>query len=258
MEVIYVDRLFLLNLLVDYLLLLLSAKVSGLVLRRRRYALAAALGALYAVLCLLPGLGFLSRAPGWLCAAALMAAVAYGGEARPLRCGAVFLCVSAAFGGGLWALSLAGGYPRFDARVLLLSFALCYAGLQLLFRARARLPDAPRAEVCIAHRGRESRFQALIDTGNRLCDPVSGAEVLLAAPHALAPLFPELDLEADPVSLVSRGAGFRLIPYRAVGGRGMLAVFRPEALSVGGARRELLVAVAGEAEGDGFEGIVSQ
>ena len=36
MDVIYIDRLFVLNLLIDYLLLLLSARVSGLVLRRRR------------------------------------------------------------------------------------------------------------------------------------------------------------------------------------------------------------------------------
>ena len=259
MEVIYVDRLFLLNLLIDYLLLLLSARVCGLVLKRRRYWLAAALGALYAVLTLLPELRVLAGAAGKLGTAGLMAAIAYGSEARPLRCGAVFLCVAAAFGGGLWALSLAGGYPRFDARVLLLSFALCYAGLRLLFHGRARLPDVPRAEVCVRLGGRESRFRALIDTGNRLCDPLSGAEVLLASPHALAPLFPGLDLGADAVALAGAGHGFRLIPYRAVGGRGLLAVFRPEALSVGGReRRDLLVAVAPEAGGDGFEGIVSQ
>ena len=60
MDVIYIDRLFLINLLIDYLLLLLSARVSGLALRRWRYLLGALLGAAYAVLTLLPGLRLLS------------------------------------------------------------------------------------------------------------------------------------------------------------------------------------------------------
>ena len=261
MPIIYVDRYFLLNLLIDYLLCLLSARVCGLVLRRWRYALAAMIGAAYAVLVLLPDFRFLRRTAGKCAAAALMAAVAYGGEARALRCGAVFLCVSAAFGGALWALSLAGGYPVFDARVLLLSFALCYAGLELLFRGRAKLPDRPRAEICLALGGRESRFMALIDTGNSLSDPATGASVMLACPHALAPLFPGLDLGADPVTLAalpSLAGRFRLIPYSAVGGRGLLPVFRPERLTVGGEeRRDLLVAVSPAAQGDGFEGLIN-
>lgn len=260
MPIVYVDRYFLLNLLIDYLLCLLSARICGLVLKRRRYAIAALLGALYAVLTLLPGLRFLGGAAGKLAAAGLMAAVAYGGEAHALRCGAVFFCVSAAFGGALWALSLAGGYPVFDTRVLILSFALCYAGLELLFRSRAKLPDRPRAEVCLTLGGRESRFMALVDTGNTLSDPATGAAVMLACPHALAPLFPGVDLAADPVTLAAlpKLAGrFRLIPYSSVGGRGLLPVFRPEQLMVGGEERgDLLVAVSPAAQGDGFEAIL--
>lgn len=261
MEIIYVDRFFLLNLLIDYLLCLLSARVCGLVLRRKRYACAALLGAAYAVLTLLPGFRFLAGAVGKLGCAVLMALIAFGGEAHALRCGAVFVCVSAAFGGALWALSLAGGRPLFDTRVLILSFALCYAGLELLFRGRARLPERPRAEINLCLGGRESRFMALIDTGNCLSDPATGAAVMLACPHALAPLFPGADLAADPVTLIalpSLAGRFRLLPFSAVGGRGLLPVFRPERLSVGGEeRRDLLVAVSPAAQGDGFEGIIS-
>ena len=45
MEVIYIDSLFFLNLGVDYLLCLAAARICGLYLRRRRYVLAALLGA---------------------------------------------------------------------------------------------------------------------------------------------------------------------------------------------------------------------
>ena len=260
MTVIYADRFFLLNALIDYLLCLLSARFCGLVLKRPRYALAALLGAAYAVLTLLPPFRALSGAAGKLGCALLMALIAFGGEQRPLRCGAVFLGLSAAFGGGLWAIAAAGGRPVFDARVLILSFALCYAGLRLLFRGGAQLPDRPRAELRLALGGRECRFMALRDTGNRLCDPATGAAVMLACPHALAPLFPGVDLAADPVSLTalpSLVGRFRLIPYRTVGGGGLLAVFRPEGLWIDGApQRDLLVAVSAAAQGEGFEGIV--
>ena len=55
MDVIYLDSLFGLNLLIDYCLVLVSARVCGVVLHRWRYALAALIGALYAALMVLPG-----------------------------------------------------------------------------------------------------------------------------------------------------------------------------------------------------------
>ena len=58
MTVIYVDTLFLLNTMVDYLLLLASARLAGEPLARLRFALGAVLGGLYAVAIFLPGWPF--------------------------------------------------------------------------------------------------------------------------------------------------------------------------------------------------------
>ena len=57
--VIYLDELFLLNFVVDYLLLLAAGRLSGEVLRRGWLALGAAIGAAYAAAAVLPGMGFL-------------------------------------------------------------------------------------------------------------------------------------------------------------------------------------------------------
>ena len=62
MTVVYLDRVVLLNLAVDYLLLLATARLAGLPLRRGRLALAAAPGALYAAAVFLPGR---TRRAGW-------------------------------------------------------------------------------------------------------------------------------------------------------------------------------------------------
>ena len=59
MTVIYLDELFLLNFVVDYLLLLAAGRLSGEILRRGWLALGAAIGAAYAAAAVLPGMGFL-------------------------------------------------------------------------------------------------------------------------------------------------------------------------------------------------------
>ena len=266
MEIIYVDRFFLLNLLADYLLCLVSARLCGLVLRRRRYLCAALFGALYAVAALLPGLRFLSSAPGVLAAAAVTALLAFGAERRPLRCALVFLGVSAAFGGAVWALGGARPAGIADGRVLLLAFALCYAAVRLLFSRQLTLPGRARVEVALRMGARESRFMALRDSGNALADPLTGAPVMLVTPHALRAALPEAALfrGSDPVSELQAAARvpalagrFRLIPYAAVGARGLLPVFRPDGLIVDGREEgELLVAVSPSAAGEGFEGIL--
>ena len=268
MQVIYVDSLFFLNLCIDYLLCLVSARVCGLVLKRLRYLLSALIGACYSVAVFLPGLDFLA-AP--LCK---MGLAAFGGEAKMLRCCAVFLSVSAAFGGAVWAISMAGGgvfsdraYLPVNLRVLVLSFALCYGGISLLFRRRAKLMDRRRVQVRLVFLGRESRFMALLDTGNSLSDPVSGKAVMVAGLHALRPVLgqaAEIFSSASPVdalellSQLPEYAGkFRLIPYSAVGVAGMLPVFTPELLTIDGKEeKELLVAVSPTAVGDGFEAVI--
>ena len=182
MEVIYIDSLFLLNLVIDYVLTVMCAQVCGVRLRRRRYAFAALAGAVYAVAVYLPGLGWLKSAPFRLAAGALMALIAFAGEERPMRCAVVFFAVAAAFGGFIWAIALAGGYPAFDMRTLVAAFALCYALLRIVFSRRVKLADQARVQVSLTLGARRSEFVALVDTGNSLTDPISAMPVMVICP----------------------------------------------------------------------------
>ena len=185
-------------------LCLTAGRIAGLCLRRGRYALAGLFGGAYAAAVLLPGLRALAGPVGKLASAAVMALIAYGGERRFWRCAGIFMAVSAAFGGAVWAISLGGGGQALpvSGRVLLLSFALCYGAVSLLFHGRHALPDRPRTEVRLCFLGRECRFMALRDTGNSLCDPVTGRAVMLVSPHALLPVLPEAGaiFSGDPVA----------------------------------------------------------
>ena len=57
MTVIYIDRVFALNLALDYMLLLICARLAGTPLRRLRFLLSAGGGGTYAAAAVLPGCG---------------------------------------------------------------------------------------------------------------------------------------------------------------------------------------------------------
>ena len=147
MTVVYVDSVFVLNALMDYLLVLCAARLAGIPLRRRRYLLAGLLGGAYAVAVFLPGLGFLSATPVKLAAGILLALAAYGGEAKLLRLTLLLFAVSCAMAGCVLALGLVAGggvpmvngvfYTDVDAKVLLTAAAAAYLVLTVVFRAAA-------------------------------------------------------------------------------------------------------------------------
>ena len=259
MRSIYADSLFLLNAAVDYLLLLSAGKLCALPLRRWRIALGALWGGAYALACvLLPGLFTLLSVK--LLAGALAVAIAYGLSRRTLRAVLAFYAVSAAFAGAVYAAAtLAGRSPRdglltpVSPRVLLLSFALCYAVLELAFRRAGRRAERRIHTVSLRLGGRSCTFPALEDSGNELADPVSGDGVLVAEAGAVETLFPGQAALAEPDPLRAlealNGAGgvrWRLLSCSCVAaGSALLPCFRPEELEVDGRpRRDLVVALS--------------
>lgn len=268
MKYIYIDSLFLLSLVTDYLLCLVTGRFCGLYLRRLRYFLAALLGAVYSVLVFLPGLSFLALPVMELVSALFMGLIAFGGEKRLFRCVGVFLAVSASFGGAVWALTLhADSMPRLDIRLLFISFILCYVALSFIARTRLNKAEGQTQRVEIKLSERTAAFRALVDTGNCLTDPVTGAAVMIATPRALQPLFPgaeEILETKDAVELMEKAAGnrllqgrIRLLPYSNIGGQGLLPVFRPDEVRVEGkVRPGLLVGISARAGADNFDGII--
>jgi stage II sporulation protein GA (sporulation sigma-E factor processing peptidase) len=264
MEVIYIDELFLMNLAADYVIVLASARVCGTALHRWRYALSALVGALYASAAVLPGCAFLTGAVPKAACGAAMAAVAFAGAQKPMRCAVTFFAVAAAFGGAVWASSMLSGAPivggmyiPMSFKVLALSFAVCYAAVSLVFRRAVKSAGREILTVGAVFQGRSAVFRALRDTGNGLYDPVTGREVLVVSPAAAEALLPEgcslMLRDADPVRAVEalgavpelRGR-FRLIPYSAVGVEGgLLPAFTPDLLTVDGrGQKDVMIAVS--------------
>ncbi len=242
---VYIDQVFLLNAIVDYLLLLCAAQLAGEPLRRGRMALSAALGGLYAAAVFLPGWGFLNEVLCKLTAGAALCLGAFGSSKRLLRVSLVFFAVSAAFAGGVLALELATGVPAaLDLKGLLLSAALCYAALTFFFRGGARHGRGELAAAELRLGERSCRLTALVDTGNTLTDPATGRPVMVCEGERLRELFPAGECPgpaelADPVGAMEKRCGgsrrWRLLPYRAVGvDCGVLLAVKVDGAKVGG------------------------
>lgn len=256
MTVIYVDTLFLLNAMVDYLLLLASARLAGEPLARLRFLLGAVLGGLYAVAIFLPGLSFLARPPCRLAAAVLMVLAAFWKSRRLLRQVVIFFALSCAFGGGVLAIALLGGrglalsngvlYSGMDLKIVLLSAAGCYGALTLIFQRTGRhtASSGELRPVRLTLGERQVSLTALVDTGNTLTDPATGRPVLVAEADCVEELLPPgirpspADLR-DPAGALERlkdpwRRRFRLLPYRSVGvDRGLLLAVRVDQVQVG-------------------------
>lgn len=249
---IYADSLFLLNFTIDYLLLLAAGKICCLPLRRWRMLLGAAWGGLYAVLAAVwPG--FFALWTVKLLSGAGAVAAAYGGMGRFLRATGAFFAVSAAFGGGVYALlglsgSGTGGlFIPVSTRVLVLSFALCYGAVSLIFRRVGARGERTLVKARAELGERQLEFTALEDTGNQLCDPVSGEKlIILEKPLAEELLGTRLPgEEAETLfALEQRGLRPRLVSFSSLGGAGLMVCFRADRLWVEGRQAGSLLAIA--------------
>lgn len=256
MSVVYVDELFVLNLAIDYFLLLGTATVCALPLRRLRFVVSAALGSAWCCLSLLGAFSWLGSGAMKTVLAVGMCLVAFGHDGKLWRSFGVFLGLSVLFGGAVWALGLQRGVWRTDGRLvkldmrtLALAFAVCWLGVSLVFRRAGRKSERELIDVALSHRGRRVRLRALRDTGNELYDPLTGRRVLIAELEAIASLFDARELaalRAAPTEAIRHLRGFHLIAYSSLGGSGLLPCFRPERVTVNSELRDdLAVAVTG-------------
>lgn len=227
------DVLLVFNLYVDFTLLTITARLTHSRLPTGRALAGAVLGALSALMLLLPPLPLPVSILSRLLTAVLMCTAAFGfGNFRvfawKLLC---FFFASFALAGIFLALSFTGrvrvlqGNSCWYLDVSLLHLILFTIAAYLLLTAAQRLYERHHAvkegyRVQIRYGRCTVRMQGLADTGNSLTDFLTGKPVIICDKKELGNMVPE-DL-TKPVR------GFRLLPYETVSGAGMLAVFRPD------------------------------
>lgn len=255
MTVVYIDMVFLLNLTVDYLLLLTTARFAGMPLQRGRLLLASVAGAVYSAAVFTPLLPVLAHPVFRLVVGIAMPLAAYWKLRSRWRMVGLFLLISAALGGIVLAVGLALGSAQAVCRSLyyahiswplLLGIAYgVYLALHMMFRQGARHGGDALMRIRIGIKGGEREVIALHDTGNTLRDPVAGQPVLVIERQALdgmwdastAQILAQKGSSVEKISALHRvgaGAGFALLPFRSVGtSAGLLLAVRSDWIKVG-------------------------
>ncbi len=221
-----IEAFVIINFLMNLLVLFVGARAAGHV-RWKRVLISAAAGTAYALIVYVwaPALrGLTGQTFGLLIAAVILFA-----ERRRRRKwfkGMIHIAGSCVFAGGMMTL-LTGWFP---AGSLMLAAAGCLCVLTCAFISDLVRPEGRGGQTVllkICTRMGSVEVEALVDTGNRLREPLSGLPVLIVGRRWLRGLLDETSLQ-EPDSRLQ--PGFRMVRYGALGGSGMMRCFRPESV----------------------------
>lgn len=244
----YLDMVMGLTFLVTLLLMLAANRMLGLPNRWPGLLFAAMLSSLYAGFCLATGLHWLGAPLSRAGILLLSALVAFGWGRRAMGAWGMYALLNLTLEG------VAGGFARGEFRAVFLAAGGIWLLSALLPAGRGK----DRVNLEIRHRGKSVRLTALVDTGNRLQDPITGEPVLIIDSRAAWELtgLTREELE-NPMENLGKCRGLRLIPYHSVGGSGFLLAMRfPEVLRDGKKRPGVVAFAPGSiGVGEGYRAL---
>lgn len=244
---VYADVLLVVNLFVNYALLMCASLIMKNSTSRRRVLLGAAVGSIYGLVIFLPELPNIAELALRLAASCLIVFCAFGFKniRYYLRCFFTFFAVSFAFGGimlVLWVTVAPVGmvynngavYFDINLAVLAVSTVVCFAVVSLISHfASRRAPRNSVFTVKITLGGESVSGTALSDTGNSLHESFSGYPVMIGEFESLKKILPTEIVEYinEPMN-ISSSTNLRLVPHRTVSGTGLLPAFRPDCVEI--------------------------
>ncbi len=265
---VYIDVLLIFNLYINYFLVSSTALVMRRCVPAKRRLLAAAAGALGALIILLPPLPFYVTV---LIKTAVGAAVTFAafGRQKPSDfavCILFFMLMSFAFGGlmlALWhfaapfGMVYENGTAYFDIPIgaAALFTAAAYGAVRAVrYIADRRIKCAESLPVTICASGRSVSLKGFPDTGNSLTDIFSGKPVIICSRDRISEIIPaEINGYLSGENAAELSGGIRLLPCRTVGSESLIPVFAVDRITVGGKNADALVGVSRETLGNDMD-----
>ncbi len=258
MPVIYIDVLFAVNLLINYILLRSCCAFVELKINKWRVIFGAFIGACYAVLIFFPDFGLLYTTISKFLISMLIVASAFPFYSLRtyIKTLCIFYIVSICFGGcvlGVFYFSDIGArlgavysngifYFNLPWTVLAIAGLLFFCAVKLFsyFSGKIYYSRNLKKRLYVTYNNATAEITALLDTGNSLIDPVSLSPVIIAEYNSLKGLFTEevrdgLErMEKENITwimseITEKGLSARLIPFSSLGKEnGMLIGFVPD------------------------------
>ena len=242
-QTVYVDLFFMINFSMDFLCFFLTSELIGGKMSVIRSLLAAVLGGIYANVSLFMLDGGIAELIVDLGICVIMCALAFYRQGSLIAHTCVYIAISMVLGGFMTALftlfnkmniPLSSVHDDGIGAWLIVIFALI-SGICTLFGGKFfRRKTARRyADVQITLNGKSKNIAAFCDSGNLLCDPISGKPCIIVDASVLRGVLPETvikgvenkieDTLSFPDGIASR---IRLIPTNTATGKGMMLAIR--------------------------------
>ncbi len=238
MQTIYADVLIVLNIYINFILILATSKITRSRIADKRGIISAVYGSFYTLMILLPELDIFFNLLIKLFAGATIVLISFGfGNLKRFFINTVcFFGVNFIFGGVIFAVYIwlepsfihfNNTYFYVDFSLLLLIFvtAFLYTALNIfrfLFDRNLILTDD--YNVTVKYKGKTAVLEGLADTGNSLVDFFSGKPVIICSRCEMSEIV-DIPENAEECLKIK---GFRIIPYSTVSGEGMIPVFTPD------------------------------
>lgn len=252
-QIIYVDVLVIINIYINYGLLLLTCLWRRYTPNRMRLLLSALFGGIYSLIIVIPDISDSIVGISRIFALAVMVLLAFGFKSRGLflKFCLTFLGVNFIFAGVmfmLWYLIAPDNmyfnsgvvYFNIDTLTLVLLTVGAYAVIKVIgLFTKSKAPAGSVYSLGINIDGNSYFCRALYDTGNSLTDPFSGEGVIIVSSDTLGGLFEDsifTDLESAPT-----GLKMKLIPVKTVGGTRLLPAFRADSVTVKNYKNNMII-----------------
>ncbi len=270
--IVYVDILVILNVAVDYLLLLTSAKILGKKVKTLRLVLSSLLGGVSCIYIFLPSVSLFGEIIYKILISLLLSLVAFGFNSLKayIKSFLAVFVVSSCYAGlmlAVWQIFKPGrmivknSVVYFDISPIVLVIAttifyFCFTIINNIFSKNA--PFARECEITVAVGERRMELKAILDTGNSLTDFFGNSEIIITDKNLVEGLLGSLDKESN--TELSRR--YRAIPCSTVSGNDMLDGFRCDTAVVCKEKKSItlkkpILAVAKSDIKDGYNAIVN-
>ena len=261
-QVIYVDVLIIVNLFVNYFLLLTTSKFLNLKLKLSRLILGEILGAIYSLYIFIPEPNIFISILIKLFMSIIMVAVSF--EFRTiqqfLKIIVCFYAVNFAFSGimfALWCAFKPNGmiinndivYFNISPITLIVSTVISYIIIEIINRViEKKQLKSSKYEIGIKFKDKYIVLNAKIDTGNLLKEPFSNLPVIVVKKSEINLLIPEFNIfENIENQNEIKKLKIRIIPFKTVSGTGILPAFKPEYVVLkGNLKKQAYVAVCSD------------
>ncbi len=233
--VIYADILFVINFLMNYILLRACSAFLRTNFSPARFLLSSLLGGLFSLIILVEGIPDAAVTVGKILFLVLCIFVAFpiSSLKEYVRYFGAFFAVNVIFAGIMAALCFfvfpnaviyTNGIAYFDVDILTLTVVsiISYCIVTVISKVTsARAPQNRFYDLEFECDGRTVTLRALYDTGNSLRDSFSGRPVIIVAGSAVTQKNDITDFK-----------NYRLIPYSSIGGSGLLEAFNVDMVTI--------------------------